>query len=185
QPTDLGERLLRRGAVRSDVRALLCDTSLPLEIVEGVEIERVDPDSSEAYEAYIEFMASGIMSSGRILPEDEVAFRRRRYRELIKGPDAVMQLFIAHYRGIVGGCGTMYVKEDSAWLTGDYVAPAYQARGLFQSLIAARLRVLRNMEISVACGHGREETSVPWLERFGFRSIYPYSIYQLDSSCAM
>ncbi|MEK8021080.1 MAG: GNAT family N-acetyltransferase [Candidatus Parabeggiatoa sp.] len=180
QPAYLGERLLKRGATRSDVRAFLCDTSLPLELVEGTEIEQVDPNSTEAYEAYIEVMSSGVMSSGRTLPADEVAFRRCRYRELITGPDAVMQLFIARYEGVVAGCGAMYIKEDSGWLTGDYVVPAYQARGLFQSLIAARLKVLRDMGIQIASGHGREETSVPWLKRFGFKSIYPYRIYQID-----
>jgi hypothetical protein len=180
QPAYLGERFLKRGATCSDVKALLCDTSLPLELVEGTEIEQVDPNSTEAYEAYIEFMSSGIMSSGRILPANEVAFRHRRYRELITGPKAIMQLFIARYDGVIAGCGAMYIKEDSAWLTGDYIASAFEGRGLFQSLIAARLRALRNMGIPIAVGHGREQTSVPWLERFGFKSIYSYRIYQFD-----
>lgn len=179
-PYNLGERLLQRGATRSDVQALLCDTAVPLNIVEGAEVVRVDPNSDLEYEAYINIMSSGIMSSGRVLPEDEVIFRRHRYRELICGEKPIMHLFLARYQGVVAGCGAMYLKEDSAWLTGDYVAPAYQARGLFQSLIAARLQLLRELGIRIATGHGREATSVPWLIRFGFQTVFPYHIYQID-----
>ena len=180
RPLDLAYRLLGRGASRSNVRALVCDTSLPLQRVEGSEIERVDPDSTEDYEAYIGIMASGEMSSGKKLPADEIAFRHRRYRELISGTDAVMQLFIARYQGVVAGCGAMYLKGGSAYLTGDYVVPAFHARGLFQSLIAFRLNLLHEMGIPLASGHGREDTSVPWLIRFGFKPVFPYSIYQID-----
>jgi len=45
-PSDLGERLMKRGATRSDVQALLCDTSLHLEIVEGAEITPIVADST-------------------------------------------------------------------------------------------------------------------------------------------
>jgi hypothetical protein len=183
-PADLGERLIQRGATRSNVQALLCNTALPLELVDGAVITRVDPNSNKDYEAYINIMASGIMSSGRTLPADEVDFRRHRYRELMIEPKATMQLFLARYEGVVAGCGAMYIKEDSAWLTGDFVAPPYQARGLFQSLIAVRLKALRDMGIPIASGHGREETSVPWLKRFGFQPIFPYRIYQIDPPSA-
>lgn len=177
-PSDLGERLTKLGATCSKTQALLCDTSVPLQIVEGSDIQRVDPNSTADYEAYINLMSSGIMSSGRTLPPNEVAFRRERYFELIS--DGTMHLYLARYDGEVAGCGAMYMQQDSAWMTGDYVKPEYQARGLFQSLIAARLQALRDMGIKIATGHGREETSVPWLKRFGFESIFPYEIYQID-----
>ena len=179
-PHDLGEKLLQRGATCSDVHALLCDTSVPLNIVEDTEIVRVDPNSDPQYEAYIQIMSSGVMSSGRTLPADEVNFRRQRYRELIQGEHPIMHLFLAKYQDVVAGCGAMYLKQDSAWMTGDYVAPAYQARGLFQSLIAARLKLLQELGIGIATGHGRVATSVPWLVRFGFQTIFPYRIYQID-----
>ena len=180
QPANLGERLLARGATQSRVRALVVETSMPLQSVEGADIERVDPQSDQDYDTYINFMAGGIMSAGKTLPEDEVNFRRKRYRELISGPNPTMHLFLARYQGTVGGCGAVYIKDNSAWLTGDYVAPAFQARGLFQSLIAKRLQVLQELGIQWATGHGREETSVPWLIRFGFKPVFAYQIYQID-----
>ena len=47
RPLDLADRLVSRGATRSNVRGLVCDTSLPLQRVEGSEIERVEPDSTK------------------------------------------------------------------------------------------------------------------------------------------
>ena len=178
-PDDLGQRLIERGAERSDVRALLAPTSLPLEQIEGADIVKVEPNS-EDYAAYIELMASGEMSSGKQLPKDEIDFRSSRYHELISGPKPVMQLFLARVEGKAAGCAAVYIKDNSAWMTGDYVAPGFQGRGLFQSLISARLKALREMNIKFATGHGRLETSVPWLIRFGFQSIFPYEIYQIN-----
>jgi N-acetylglutamate synthase-like GNAT family acetyltransferase len=119
------------------------------------------------------------MSSGFELPADEVAFRRHRYHQLSTGPKPSMQLFIGRYHGVIAGCAAMVIKEDSAHSTGLYIIPAYRACGVFQSLIAARLGMLRDMGISLVSGHGNEK-SAPWIERFGFKSIYSYSIYQLD-----
>lgn len=178
-PVDLGSRLIERGARHWDVRAFVCDTTLPLEPVEGVEIERVANASSGAFHAYMELMATGWD-----LPADEVAFRRRRYPQLISGAGACMQLFIARHGGVPAGCGAFVVKEDSAYMTGDYVVPAFQARGLFQSLLAARLRSLREMGITLASGHAREKTSAPWLQRFGFRTKFSYQIYQIEPPSA-
>ncbi len=174
QPTDLGQRLLKRSATQSIIRAFLGNTALPLELVDGVDVEQIDPASTEAYDAYINVMASGFE-----LPADEVAFRRRRYYQLSSGPKPSMQLFIARYHGAIAGCAALVIKADSAHSTGLYVIPAYRAYGVFQSLIAAHLGVLRAMGISFVSGHSNEQ-SAPWIERFGFKSIYTYSIYQLD-----
>jgi GNAT superfamily N-acetyltransferase len=176
-PTDLGARLVQRGARQWDVRAFVCDTTLPLEPVEGVEIERVPHGASEAFDAYM-----ALMTSGWDLPADEVAFRRRRYPELITS--ASIHLFVARHQGVVAGCGAFVVKDDSAYMTGDYVVPAFQARGLFQTLLAVRLRALREMGIGLASGHAREKTSAPWLQRFGFRTKFTYRIYQLEPPAA-
>jgi len=180
QPANLGERLLARGATKSTIQAFLGSTALPLKIVDGVEIEQVDlaspegPEEDAAYEAYISVMAAGYK-----LPADELAFRRQRYRQLSRGPAPRMRLFLGRYNGAVAGCAAMIVKEDSAHFTGVHVLPAFQARGLFQSLTAARLQVLRELDITLATGHSNEQSAF-WINRFGFKPVYSYTIYQLD-----
>jgi len=174
QPADLGERLLARGATKSVIQALLSSTASPLKIVDGVEVEQVDPASAEAYDSYISVMAAGYN-----LPADELAFRRRRYRQLSSGPAPCMRLFLGRYNGVVAGCGATIIKEDAGHMTGVHVLPEFQARGVFQSLIAARLQALRDMGIALATGHSNEQSAF-WATRFGFKAIYSYTIYQLD-----
>lgn len=179
RPWDLGKRLMARGATQSVIQAFLGSTNLPLQVVNGVEIEQVDPASAEAYEAFINVMASCYR-----LPADEEAFRRHRYHQLSSGSEPCMRLFIARYKGAVGGCAAMVIKEDHAHFTGDCILPAFQARGLFVSLAAARLRVLREMGISLISGHGNDQSAF-WVKGFGFKSLYSYNIYQLDPPSAV
>lgn len=176
QPADLGKRLLLRGAAKANVRAYLGSTASALQVVDGVVVERVDPLSTEAFEAYI-----STLSSGYVLPADEEAFRRQRYRQLIASPNPVMHLFIARCDGVVAGCSGMIIKENSAHLTSSSVLPAYQGRGIFQSLIAASLGMLRDMGIPFASGHSNDKSAF-WVERFGFKFVYAYDIYELENS---
>jgi hypothetical protein len=177
QPADLGERLLTRGATKSVIQASLGSTALPLKIADGVEIDQIDPASEEAPEAYDAYIS--VMAAGFHLPADEVAFRRRRYRQLSSGSTPCMRLFLGRYEGAVAGCAAMIVKEDSAHFSGVHILPAFQARGLFQSLTAARLQTLRDLGLALATGHSNEQSAF-WVNRFGFKPIYSYTIYQLD-----
>lgn len=176
QPTDLGARLLERGATCSHIRAYLGDSSIPLEVVEGVEVERVDPTSGESFDAYMD-----VLSSGYGMPDDEEAFRRVRYRELCAEPNASMILYVGRCDGVAAGCVGVVIKESSAHFTGGSVLPEYQARGVFQSLHAAALQTLRDMGISMITGHSNEKSAF-WVERFGFKFIYDYDIYDLEPS---
>lgn len=174
QPWDLGKRLLMRGATKSLVKAMLISSSLPLQVVEGVEIDRVDPDSDEAFDSYIEVLNAGYA----LLPAEE-AFRRRRYRELIRGPKPRMILFLGRYKGQAAGCTGMVIKGDSAHITTGSVLREFQARGVFLSLTAALVQTMRELGIAVASGHANPN-SAPWIEHFGGKVVYSYDIYQID-----
>lgn len=174
QPMDLDKRLTARGAKKSPVKAMLISSSIPLEVVEDVEVVRVDPESDESFNDYIR-----ILNAGYVLLPAEEAFRRRRYRELIRGPKPQMYLFLGRYKGQAVGCTGMVIKENSAHITTGSVLREFQARGVFQSLTATLLSTLRELGIEIASGHANEY-SAPWVERFGGKVIYLYDIYQLD-----
>ncbi|MFN7929538.1 MAG: hypothetical protein U0Y68_16645 [Blastocatellia bacterium] len=76
-------------------------------------------------------------------------------------------------------CGDGREGRFGAFYGRDYVLPAFQARGVFQSLIAARLQALRTLGIAYATGHSNEQSAF-WALRFGFQAIFSYTIYQLD-----
>lgn len=175
QPESLGELLLARGATCTKVRAYLGSTSIPLNVVEGVDITQVNPaPAAEEIEAYV-----STLSHGYELPVDEEAFRLSRYRQLCSGSDPAMRLLIARCDGVVAGCSGIVIKKGSAHLTSASVLPQYQARGVFQSLIATSLSLLRDMGIALASGHSNDKSAF-WVERFGFKFIYPYEIYELE-----
>ncbi len=173
QPANLGELLLARGAAAMNVRAYLGSTSLPLEVVDGVEVERVDPNVPGAFDAFFDILASGYSMSA-----DEEAFRRSRYRQLSSGTDPVMQLHVARCDGEYAGCAGVMIKEDSAHLTTASVLPAFQGRGVLQSLTASQLTALRDLDIPIADGHAND-LSAFWIQRFGFDLIFAYRIYEM------
>ncbi|MFN9643524.1 MAG: GNAT family N-acetyltransferase [Cyanobacteriota bacterium] len=174
QPCDLGKRLLIRGATKSPVKAMLISSSLQLEVVEGVQVDRVDPDSEDSFEAYMRVLNFGY----QLLPAEE-AFRRRRYREMIRGANPSMILFLGRYKGQVAGCAGMVIKDDSAHITTSSVLREYQARGVFLSLNATIVQTMRELGIAIASGHANIN-SAPWVEHFGGKVVYSYDIYQLD-----
>ncbi len=174
RPWDLGKRLASRGASKSPIHALLGSTGSRLDMVEGLEVQQVDPELDADYDLFIETMAAGFG-----LPPEEREHRRGRYRELGTGPDPCLRLFLARYKGAVAGCQALVVKLDSGHMTGAYVVPEFRAYGVFQTLISAALKVLRDLGIQLATGHSNEQSAF-WAERFGFKMIYSYDIYQLD-----
>jgi hypothetical protein len=175
QPRDLGKRLLLRGATKSPVKALLISSSLKLDVVEGVQVDRVDPDSDDSFDAYMKILHAGY----ELLPAEE-AFRRRRYRELMRGGSPRMILFLGRYKGQVAGCAGMVIKKDSAHITTSSVLREFQARGVFLSLNATIVRTMRELGIDLASGHANIN-SAPWVERFGGQVVFSYDIYQLDA----
>ena len=174
QPWDLEKRLLVRGASRSPVKAMLISSSLQLEVVEDIYVERVDPDSGDSFAAYIDILHAGY----DLLPAEK-AFRNLRYRELIRGVNPKMILFLGRYKGQVAGCAGMLIKDDSAHITTSSVLPEFQARGVFLSLTASILQTLRELGIDVASGHANT-SSAPWVEYFGGKVVFSYDIFQLD-----
>ena len=174
RPADLGARFAKMGAASSRIRVFLINTRHPLEEVEGVDVRRVDPDSEEEFSAFI-----NLISTEHGLPAAEEAFRRRRYRELSRGPAPVMQLYVAYCKGVPAGCHATVVKEDSGHFTGGCTIPRFRAYGVLQAMLAVSLKALREMGIRIATGHSNENSAF-WADRFGFQTVYFYDMYQLD-----
>jgi Acetyltransferase (GNAT) domain len=179
RPANLGARFVKMGAAASRIRAFLCDTDHPLEEVHGVDVRRVasnsdDENSDDTFNAFID-----IISAEYGLPPAEERFRRRRYRELSRGPAPRLQLYVAYCKGAPAGCHATVVKEDSGHFTGACIVPRFRAYGVLQSLMAVSLKALREMRIPIATGHSNEKSAF-WVDRFGFQTIYSYDLYQLD-----
>lgn len=175
RPVDLGQRLLARGASQAEVWALIAENDLPLRMVDGVEVEPVTSSTSEAFSTYMDQM---ITRWG--YPADEAEFRRARYARLIDAEQPTLMLFLGRYRGEPAGGGACFLRHDHAYFTGDFVRVGYEARGLLQSLHAARHQAMSAMGLRWATGHGRLSGTAQWVRRFGWKVVFEYQIYQLE-----
>lgn len=174
EPADLGDRLLARGASASKITAFLGHTSVQLNSFPGVEVELIDQSVPQSFENYM-----SVISRGYQLPPDEEAFRRQRYFELMTWQVPYMRLFLARFQGAVAGVCAVIVKNDSAHMSGVYVVPEFQARGVFPSIKAVGLAFLRDQGIELVTGHANSQSAF-WVERFGSKPVYSYTIYELS-----
>ena len=175
KPTDLGTKLLARGAKESSMVAFIGSSDSPTtKRVLGIEIEVVEPTANDSLESYISLVSEGF----ELTPED-AAFRRERYPHLMTGPPHSLRLLLARIQEAVAGCMLLILKKDSAHMSGVYVRPEFQARGVFPTLNASAQHFLRDMGIPLATGHSNP-LSAFWVERFGAKPVFAYSMYRLD-----
>lgn len=174
-PADLDRRLLARGASEAHVRGFVCPSDSPLRVVDDVEVRPITSPSSPDFAAYVE-----MMSAVWGLPADELRFRVGRFAELLAVDAPTLHLFLGLYRGEPAGGGAFVLKGDHAYFTGDFVAPRFQARGVLQSTLAARLAALAALGVPYGVGHARESGTARWLQRLGWRTVINYRIYQLE-----
>lgn len=172
KPADLGERLVRRGAISWRARGMVASTALTLALPEGASVERID---RETFPAYLD-----VMVRGWELPPAEASFMRERMGSLLARAEPPVQLFVARWRGEVAASAATLLKERSGYLMGANVLPEFRGRGLYRALLRGRLAALDAMGIELATTHAREHTSAPMLEHLGFETVFRYTMYQLN-----
>ncbi len=164
RPADLAERLKARGLIEWRARAMCCDpaTHVP-QGAEDIVVERVDDATLPDYASTI---LRGIGGDERLLWA-----RLRRVRE---HAGARHHMVVARIAGEPVGAAEWVELPSSAYLSGAIVLPELRGRGIYRSMIAARLHAARERGVSLATTHAREHSSAPILERLGFETLYRY-----------
>ncbi len=175
EPPDLGERLLRKGAIRWHARGMVCDTSLDVAVPQGVSVERVDGPASLTFEAYLEVMAAGWE-----VPAAELGFLRAQLEHKLSERTPSWELFVVSIDGTPAGSAATFVKPDSGYLMGANVLPAFQGRGAYRALLRSRLDALRERGVDLATTQAREHTAAPMLEHFGLETVFRHTLYLLN-----
>jgi len=166
RPTDLAERLERRGLERWMCKVMTRETT-PLEaaVPAGVTVEEVDEASLPAY---IQTLAAGWDS-----PLDETERVQRHART--QRPRNLQ--FLARLDGVPAGAAGYVAHARSAYFVAAVVLPAYRGRGVYRALLDARLRHARAAGLALATTQARESTSAPILERVGFETVGRYPVF--------
>ncbi len=171
-PDDLGERLSRRGFWSWAARGMACEPAATVIAVPAdVTIELVTESSLAPHvEAVIRGWAH---------PASDVGLLLGAHRDRLRRGESA--LFNAWYGGeIVGTAGFLRKTDSSAYLAGAQVFDAHRGRGVYRALLEARLARLRELGVSLATTHAREQSSAPILERLGFETVFRYCVHQLD-----
>ncbi len=162
KPDDLAERLEKHGMVRGMTRGMARDTTPPLEMPAGVEVERVTK-----HDDYTRAMAEGWeMDPGPLVPVHESGIADRRQR-----------LYVARVGGELAGCASYSNCGTSAYFMGGVVLKRFRGRGIYRAMIARRLADAAAEGIPLAVTHAREETSAPMLAHLGFQTVCTFPTF--------
>lgn len=160
-PSDLGARLARRGFEAEPVCGMGASTSLAIAPSAGVVVERV---TAETVPIFVD-----VASRGWGMPEEqrarELAFH---HRALTRG----VRLYLARIDGEPVGTAGMVVREDHGYLVGTQVLASARRRGVYRTLVAARVDELRDLGCAQAFTHASAETSAPLLAKLGFDMLF-------------
>jgi len=162
-PPDLPARLAACGIVPAEELAVMvlpasADLGAPDSRIELVDALR-DADTFRAAEA-VQAAAFGggpaPRQDGRLA--DARSDRRRRF-------------LLARVDGEPAGAGWATVFEEGVFLNGGAVTPRFRGRGVYRTLVAARLEVARAAGAPGVAVQGLPETSAPILARLGFSEV--------------
>lgn len=169
QPTDLAERLERRGMRRNETLGMIRETTAPASPEGDLTVEQVDEHTVEEY--------SRTMAEGwEMDPAPITAFNRM----VLTHPDRRHLFFLARYRGVPAGTAGLVTFARSVYLLGGVVLPDFRGRGLYRALVTARLGYAAGRGIPFATVHARASTSAPLLERLGFETLCRFPIFTND-----
>lgn len=163
EPADFGRRLAARGIPEVDLVHCMV-LSVGAEVDPGAApVEIVDALRDEAtFRAAEEVQAAAFGSP--VTPGQHDRFEEGR-------TDAVRHFLLALLDGRPVGAGWATVHEAGVLMNGGAVDPAFQGRGVYRALVAARLALARRAGVAGLVTLARPDTSEPILAAFGFRAV--------------
>lgn len=161
RPLDLGDRLARRGFRGERVVVMAAEAS-SLRIERDLEVEARPVELAE-----LELYARTVGAGWGVDPAPLLAYER----ELRDQPERRHFNFLAWHGAQPAGAANYYAFARSAYLMGGVVLPDHRRRGVYRSLLAARLRHARARGLDLVTTQARASSSAPILARLGFVSL--------------
>lgn len=168
RPEGLG-RILEKQGFRLDHLAygLLRPTRLASpEVAEEITVERV---THETLDDYL------FAARGGAAPDDEL---RAHFTEALAREPGRLECYLARYRGEPAGTSILRrLSPETGSLGSSMVLPGLRMRGIYKSLLGARLRRLNELGVPFAAVLAKQDTSGPICLRLGFEKVCELAIY--------
>ncbi|MDF1661346.1 MAG: hypothetical protein P1V97_06220 [Planctomycetota bacterium] len=169
-PTDLGQRLLRRGFRSWEARVMTCSTSQS-KAVADIPIEEVREDSLiEFAQCFCEGWSIEEKYQSRVFADLKWSLETGRFR-----------YFLGRDKGRAVATAGLVLTPVGGYLMGAQVIEQARGQGLYRALIRARLGALAAMGVEQACTQAREASSAPILESLGFETAIHFRCFAKDS----
>lgn len=175
-PGNLGQRLLAHGFTRNDGEAMWGMVKHPLDpeipMPAGTTVRRVTRAEALPHQAILAAAYGFGLTDGAVdcmlLLLDALGDQAAIYLAWVDGtPDPVAWSFVFYHP-----------DGDTLVLGGSATLPAHRHRGLYQALVAQRLRDARARGYTTAIVQAVRTTSAPICERLGFDVVCPIELYQ-------
>ncbi len=173
RPEDMGARLQRRGFVRSDVRAMGCETSRRFSPTPGLEVVEIQ---KERLDVFLDTQWRGWFDSGAPSEVD-----REVHLAALAATPRVAHLFATERGGELVGTSALLVRDGFGYLLGGQVLASARGLGAYRAMVAARLAFLAARGMGYAVTQARAGTSAPILEKLGFERLYDCCCYSLET----
>jgi len=171
RPSDLGERLLAAGFRLSHVATGLIAEVQRLSVQPSPEVS-VEPVGEDNLEAWIHVHATG----WSMVPS-AVARLRESARARITASARRSVDLLARIGGEPAGIGSIVFGQRFACLRNGVVLPEHRRKGVFRSLVAARIAVLKERGVPVVAVHAMKETSAPLYRSMRFDPVCDLTSY--------
>ncbi|HEY0134661.1 MAG TPA: GNAT family N-acetyltransferase [Nannocystis sp.] len=165
RPRDLAARLEARGLTSKRVLLLAAaiadlDIEAPPDVV-------VEPVGEHNLASFVSVVAAG----WGMVPDPLIAYERAVVAHRSTNSTTLHQSFLATIDGEPAGAANAVCFPRSLYLMGAVVLPAHRGRGVYRSLIAARLHLARARGVGLATSQALADTSAPILARMGFVTV--------------
>ena len=169
RPTDLADRLLRRGFLHIDTLAGMCiDTRRDLAPDPRIVVREL---SASEDEAFVDVILSTYDAPASV--------RERLLAEIRNSRGGGKQRhYVARLEGQIVGATSYALLRSGGFLQGAAVVEASRGRGVYRQMIRARLAALRSEGCELAVVTARRSTSAPICARLGFEELCAIEVYR-------
>jgi len=165
KPNSLADCLVARGFHETETwdGLVLRDLSAVLVADESIEVEEL---AESNVQDYVNFMRA---LTGNGISEERARAQASRYLKLQPHPATI---YMARLDGHFAGYSALHMNSSgAAYLRQAITLPGYQRRGVYNRLLAHRLKVARKLGCTRALVQAMRTTSSPMLRRRGFTQV--------------